>query len=280
MKHILTLTDFSPVAEAAVETAFVFAQQHGADLTIYHNSEDGDLVMYELVGDSEIEHFALEKAISTPPVSKWKALAKKHNINARYLTGCADFIKKIYKVTDVLEIDLIVMGSTGAHGRKGYVWGSNTEKVIKHVDIPVLVLKKPVRNYRLKNIVFASSFDSQEKDVLKFALDLLQPDTDATIHLLSVDTSSFFSQPMALMQAAMKEFKEVAAPYTAKSHFYNDYSIEAGIRHFMEELKPDLLIMSNKNEKPVKRMFFGSNTIDAINHSDYPVLSVDYNEQT
>ena len=276
MKHILTLTDFSQLAENAVEAAFLFAKKYGADLTIYHNSEDGDLIMYELVGEPEIEHFTITKSITSPPVSKWKQLAKKHNVTARYLTGSADFIKKIFDITEILEIDLIVMGSSGAGGKKEIIWGSNTEKVVKHVDIPVLVIKKPITDYRLKNIVFASAFDTKEKEVLKFALNLLKPPADATIHLLSIDTSSFFTQPMALMKTAMEDFIEVANPYEVKSHFYKDYSIDAGIRHFMEDVKADLLVMSNRNEKPIKRMISGNNTLKAINHSDFPVLSIDY----
>ena len=70
MKHILTLTDFSKVAENAVEAAFVFAKQYDADLTIYHNSVDGDLIMYELVGNPEIEHFTLNKTIKSAPITK------------------------------------------------------------------------------------------------------------------------------------------------------------------------------------------------------------------
>ena len=276
MKHILTLTDFSLIAENAVEAAFVFAKQYGADLTIYHNSVDGDLIMYELVGQPEIEHFSLNNSFKTAPISKWKDLAKKHNVVARYLTGSADFVKKIFEITSILEIDLIVMGSSGAGGRKEIIWGSNTEKVVKHVDIPVLVIKKPIINYRITNIVFASAFDSNEKEVLSFALDLLKPPSDATIHLLSVDTTSFFTQPMALMKTAMKDFESAVSPYKVKSYFYKDYSIEAGISHFMEEVKPDLLIMSNKHEKPIKRFLSGNNTIKAINHSEFPVLSIDY----
>ena len=278
MKQILTLTDFSQIAETAVESAFILANKYGAELTIYHNTEDGDLIMYELVGDPEIEHFTIQNSITSPPVSKWKQLAKKHNVTARYLTGSADFIKKIFDITEILEIDLIVMGSSGAGGRKEIIWGSNTEKVVKHVDIPVLVIKKPMTDYRMKNIVFASAFDVKEQEVLRFALNLLNPPSDATIHLLSIDTSSFFTQPMGLMKTAMSDFEEIVKPLNVKSHFYKDYSIDAGIRHFMEEVDADILVMSNKNEKPIKRMISGNNTIKAINHLTHPVLSIDYKQ--
>lgn len=276
MKHILTLTDFSSIAESAVEAAFVFAEKYGTDLTIYHNAVDNDLIMYELSGEPKIEHFKLNNSISVAPISKWKSLAKKHGIDARYMTGSADFIKKIFDITEILEIDMIVMGSTGAGGKKGFDWGSNTEKVVKHVDVPVLVIKRPIKDYRIDNIVFASSFDSGEKHILKFALELLKPPRDAQIHLLSVDTSSFFTQPFAIMNSAMKDFETLVKPFKSKSHFYADYSIEAGIRHFMDEVQPDILIMSNKNEKPIKRFFSGNNTLKTINKSDFPVLSIDY----
>lgn len=276
MKHILTLTDFSEVAEQAVETAFVFAEKYGSDLTIYHNAVDGDMIMYELVGDPEIEHFKLQDQISSAPISKWKALAKKHNVVVRYLSGAADFIKKIYRITEILDIDMIVMGSSGAGGKNEFVWGSNTEKVVKNVDLPVMVIKGPMRDYRIDNIVFASSFDNEEKDVLRYALDLLKPTSDAVVHLLSVDTTSFFTQPAVLMKTAMKEFETLVKPLNAKSYFYADYSIEAGIRHFMQEVQPDILIMSNRNEKPIKRFLSGNNTLKAISNSNYPVLSIDY----
>ena len=276
MKQILTLTDFSAIAEGAVEAAFIYAKQFGAELTIYHNSVDGDLIMFELIGDPEIEHFTLNNQIKTAPIDKWKQLARKHNVTARYLTGSADFIKKIFDITAILEIDLIVMGSAGAGGRKEIIWGSNTEKVVKHVDIPVLVIKKPIKKYRLDNIVFASAFDTSDREVLTYALKLLKPPSSATIHLLSIDTSSFFTQPMALMKTAMKEFESLVEPYNVKSHFYKDYSIDAGIRHFMEDQNADLLIMSNRNEKPIKRLLSGNSTIKAINHSEFPVLSIDF----
>src|SRR5690606_16228359 len=48
------------------------------------------------------------------------------------------------------DADLIVMGSHGASGLRELLVGSNAEKIVRHANIPVLVIKKynkaPIRN--------------------------------------------------------------------------------------------------------------------------------------
>lgn len=275
MKNILTLTDYSPVAENAVEASYVFSKSYKTNLYIYHNSTDGDLIEYSLANTNALNITSLEDN-SDCPIEKWKELSINHQVNATLLHGSGNLLKNVESIIKKYNIDLVIMGSTGAGGKKEYIWGTNTEKVIHEIDCPVLVIKKPMNDYRIDNIVFASSFDSNEREVFKFAMNLLSPPKDATVHLLSIDTLSYFTQPTIVMKQAMKEFEELAAPYKVKSHFYQDYSIDAGIRHFLQEIKPDLLIMSNKDTSPVKRFIKGSNTIRAVHHADFPVLTIDY----
>lgn len=51
-------------------------------------------------------------------------------------------IHGISQVSKDYEIDLIVMGSHGSSGIQELLIGSNTEKVIRNSEIPVLVIKK------------------------------------------------------------------------------------------------------------------------------------------
>lgn len=61
-----------------------------------------------------------------------------------------------------------------------------------------------------------------------------------------------------------------------KIHFYKDYTVEAGIRHMSESIEADLVSLSNHNRRPLKRIFSGSNVEALINHSQIPVLSIDF----
>ena len=276
MNHILTLTDFSKVSDHAVKAAFVFAAKNKSSLTIYHNEDGTNLNSYDLSDTSDCTQLLADYADHATLLNEWIALAKKYDIAAKNLVGPHDFISEIKQLNEKLEVDMIVMGSTGAGGKVEYFWGSNTEKVVKKVDCPVLVIKSPMQDYVMDNIVFASSFDTSEKEILKYALELLNPPPHAVIHLLSIDTSSYFSQPTALMREVMKDFEELVKPFKAVSHFHKDYSVDAGIRHFIEDVKPDVLVMNNKDEKPLKRFLQGSNTLRAVNHSDFPVLTIDF----
>lgn len=275
MKNILTLTDYSSIAENAVETAFVFSKNYNTNLYIYHNNIDGEVTEYNLSNTDKLSFTTLKGELNCPIVN-WKELCNEYNVNATVLQGYGNLVKNVSDIIDKYGIDIVIMGSIGAGGKDEYIWGTNTEKVIHEVDCPVLVIKRPMTDYRIDNVVFASSFDTNEREAFQFALNLLSPPKDAMIHLLSVDTLSYFTQPTVIMKKAMKEYEILASPYKVKSHFYKDYNIDAGIRHFLQEIKPDVLIMSNKNTNPIKRFIRGSNTIRAVHHADFPVLTIDY----
>lgn len=70
------------------------------------------------------------------------------------------------KVAQVRHIDLIVMSSHGALGLNEFFVVSNTEKVVRTSDMPVLVVKTPNLNFRIKDIVFA--YDFTDDTILAF----------------------------------------------------------------------------------------------------------------
>ena len=49
---------------------------------------------------------------------------------------------EINNIVKEQDIDLVVMGSHGATGLSGLFLGSNTEKVVRICEVPVLVIKK------------------------------------------------------------------------------------------------------------------------------------------
>ena len=271
MRHILTLTDYSGDAENAVESAFIFAKKYNSDLTIYHNIEEEEIMTFDLGNNGSLD-------LNSPdiPIDKWTQLAKDNGVKTTLLLSRKSFVKSISEIIEDHEIDLVIMGSNGTSNTEEMIWGSNTEKVINQIDTPVLVINDKITDYRIDNIVFASDYDETDKEVIKYALDFIKPTKDAVIHLLHVKTTSLFSLPTVLMNSFVKEFKKGLEPYTVQTHSYSDYSVEAGIRHFMEEVKPDLLIMNNKHYNPLIRFIKGSNTLKAVNNSSFPVLTIDY----
>ena len=276
MRSILALTDYSTLSEFAITAAFKLAKQYGAELTIFHNSMAGELIEYGVEHDLQIKTIEPNSEDNTSNLVAWNALATEHKIQPTILFGSGKILKNIDHIVQKYDIDIIIMGSTGAGGKKEYLWGSNTQRVVENVDCPVLIIKKEMSDYRLDNIVFASSFNKEDKEVFSYFLNLINPPKDAIIHLLTVDTDSFFNQPSPLMKEVFKDYQKLAQPYKTEAHFYQGYSVDAGIRKFLHEVNPDILVMSNRFNKPIKHALQGNETLRAVNHSEFPVLTIDY----
>ena len=186
------------------------------------------------------------------------------------------FLDDIVKLMEEIKFDLIVMGSHGAGGKEEWFLGSNTQKVVRNVHCDTLVVKYPIKEVNFNKVLFASNLYSEEKEVLEHFLQFIKNFDVEDLHVMTVNTMGFFHQPRVLIMEALKEFQNIASGFNVKTHFYPDYSVEAGIRHFAEEKDLDLVAISNKKRNPLKRIFQGSNVEMLVNHLKHPVLCIDY----
>ncbi len=278
IQNILVPTDFSTCATFAVNAAVLLAKKHDATLhlitcttpiqgkptTSNHGEEDADYK--RLINKTDLLLNDLEKNIK----------AKHEKIIGKQVFG--SLVEAILTYTEANEIDLIVMGSHGVSGKNEYFIGSNTQKVVRKVHTPVLVIKNPVEHVNFKKVVFASAFNLSDKAVFEKMIELVSMD-EPEIHLVMINTSSWFGQPAALSKAAMEGFKKYCYPLKCHIHFYRDFNIDAGIRHLSEDIKADLVSISNHEKHPIKRIFTGSSVEALVNHSEIPVLSLDYRDE-
>src|SRR6187551_2374221 len=152
MKKILIPTDFSKYADEAIEVGAQIAKKNGCEIFLIH--------MLELPGQM---NDAIKGETSIPEIMLFKRKAEetlKNIKNRPYLAGV--------KVTEVVrldgayhginnyikqnEIDLIIMGSHGASGINEILVGSNTEKVVRQSETPVLVIKNKINDFKIQNI--------------------------------------------------------------------------------------------------------------------------------
>ncbi len=275
IQHILVPTDFSTCATFAVNAATLLAKKHNANLHIIscssfvegkpitQNHGEEDAVHKRKIKNTDLLLKDLEKSI--------KASHKK--ITSRQVFG--SLVEAIQTYCEANQIDLIVMGSHGVSGKNEYFIGSNTQKVVRKIHTPVLVIKNPLENVDFKKVIFASEFNLSDKAVFEKMLEFVKID-QPEIHLVMINTSSWFGQPFALSKAAMEGFKKYCYPLECHLHFYRDFNVDAGVRHLSEDIKADLITISNHERRPIKRIFTGSSVEALVNHSEIPVLSIDY----
>ncbi|MFD2552086.1 universal stress protein [Bizionia sediminis] len=271
MKRILVPTDFSKEAEQALKVAAQLAKKHDCEIYLLH--------MLELPLD-QID--ALSQYSELPEAMFFMKLAHQKfekTMSQEYLKGLTvhetvDFNKTFTGISDTCKthnIDLIVMGSHGANGFKEMFIGSNTEKVVRTSEIPVLVIKNEHDNFEINNFVFASDFKNDNKGTYLQAVNLAKI-LDAKIHLLFVNTANNFITTNTA-KARILDFIAGSNFENYTISIYNDDSVEKGILNFSHIVNADLIGISTHGRQGIAHFFNGSISEDLVNHAKRPVIT-------
>lgn len=145
-KRILVATDGSTLSKKAVNRAVELAELNGAELVALNvvpryptNYYDGGIAM-EAIDVSRVEKQWTEKGQTLVDAVKKLSLSK--GVNAKAVTVKSDTVSdSIISTAKKHRCDLIVMASHGRRGIKRLLLGSETQHVLTHTTIPVLVLR-------------------------------------------------------------------------------------------------------------------------------------------
>jgi nucleotide-binding universal stress UspA family protein len=167
------------------------------------------------------------------------------------------------------KIDLMVMGTHGASGLKEFFVGSNTEKIVRTSEVPVIAIKGSVKISSIKNIVFPNTFGLEQEELTQ-KVKALQNFFKANLHVLYVNTPSTFRRDIEVK----KEMKAFAKRFMLKDYtltIFNDYSEEEGLRNFVADTKADMVAMSTHGRRGINHLMSGSIAEDVVNHLTCPI---------
>ena len=145
-KRILVATDGTKLSKKAVGSAISLAALCGAELVAlkvvprYPVSyfEGGIALPAEDIKRIE-EHWGHEGQMVVDAIAK---LGHKKGIEVKPLTVRSDVVSDAVLATvEKLDCDLVVMASHGRRGVKRLLLGSETQQVLTHAKVPVLILK-------------------------------------------------------------------------------------------------------------------------------------------
>jgi len=145
-KHLLVPTDGSPLSDKAVERAVSFAKEGKAQLTFFFVVPDGSTSLY---GDAallrSIDPQSITKNIDQRihnVLNKAQVVAEAAGVSCQLLSAVSNQpFEAIIAAAKNGGCDLILMASHGYSGVKGLLIGSQTQKVLTHSTIPVLVYR-------------------------------------------------------------------------------------------------------------------------------------------
>lgn len=272
MKRILVPIDFSQQALCAAKVAALIAKKTKSDIYLLHMLDLPESVIDMNSGkdtSSPASIFFMKKVHER--FDELKSSSFFDGINVIETVQFHKTFDGVIGESKKLNIDLIVMGSSGASGIKEFVVGSNTEKVVRHSEVPVLVIKKETDDFKIKDIVFATEFKESSKNKFQDVIDFADF-FNAKLHLLFVNTAHKF--------LTTKDFNIKVNDFLTDFKFknytttiYNDNSIERGILNFSKSIDADIIALNTHGRSGLSKLFNGSVGQELTNHALKPVLT-------
>ncbi|NMG45812.1 universal stress protein [Aromatoleum toluvorans] len=145
-KHILVPTDGSPLSESTVARAVSFAKDAGARITFFYAQPDFPMPIYgegALIDPTTPEQFGKAAADEAKRILDAARVAA----DEAGVASDGDTVVNEVPYEAVIDAaqrhgcDLIFMASHGRRGIAGLLLGSETQKVLTHSKIPVLVYR-------------------------------------------------------------------------------------------------------------------------------------------
>jgi len=273
MKKIIVPVDFSEHSTFALKAATQLAKKYNAEIIALHMLElsetfltrgdathTNESIFYYKLAEQKFEEFLsqdfLEDLNVTPLVKHYKVFSE------------------VNDVANSENADLIVMGSHGASGFSEIFMGSNTEKVVRHSETPVLVVKEEVNALEFKNVVFASDFEEEAIAPFIKACKLFKT-LGAKLNLLYVNTPGDYFMSSTEMRNKVNKFVDVTncKHDINKISYISDYTVEKGVINYANHNSMDAISVATHGRTGIAHFFSGSISEDIANHATKPVIT-------
>ncbi|WP_264565625.1 universal stress protein [Flavobacterium sp. N3904] len=271
MKRILIPTDFSKYANQAIEVGAQIAKKNNCEIVLINMLELPTHMNDAVSGETSIPEIMLFKRKAEEMLKSIKDRDYLQGITITEVVRLDSAYEGISNYSNNNDIDLIIMGSHGTSGIEEILIGSNTEKVVRLSKIPVLVIKKEVKDFDVRTILFASDFSEEIKKPFQKFLAVTKF-FDAKLNLVMICTPNSFKSTLV----AEKIMKDFVAEFEMPEHtlnIYNDTNIEKGISNYSNRIDADLIGICTHGRTALTHFFNGSVTEDLVNHISRPVIT-------
>ena len=145
-KHILVPTDGSQLSSDTAKRAIAFAKETHAKVTFFFAKPDYPVAFYgegALIDPTTPDKFAeMAEQQAREILAAHETLAKAEDVVCASTSAVSDIpYEAIIAAAEKSGADLIFMASHGRRGISGLLLGSETQKVLTHSKIPVLVYR-------------------------------------------------------------------------------------------------------------------------------------------
>lgn len=259
MKKMLVPVDFSDNSRKALDFAVALANHFLAEITLYHVFSKGRTEKMDDYlrqnAEEQLENLTNEVRPSL-----------EDGATVIGATVMGDPVSRIADRAGVQDCDLIVMGTQGEGGIKGFLMGSVTLEVIRKVHIPVLAIPQEAAYRPIKTAVFALDDTGLTSPQTLQALRDIVYAFGGVIRVYHQVEEARTAIPNLLVDSALEGVQH---------SFHQEVSEEeiwSGIHHYAREQDADLLCLIRRDRGFLERLFHRSVTREELNVSPLPIL--------
>lgn len=265
MQKILVPTDFSPIADNALNYAIEIAAKFKSEILLYHcysfhRKIDRD---WNFPDDEQPYVKNIERKMNFTK-GKFSAKVKEKGVVLRTGIEEENVTSLFTWMVDKYDISLIVMGSKGATGLEKMVFGSVAASALENARVPLLVVPPNYPFLPLNQIILATDLNKISESVLD-TLRSLALTFSAKVTFLNVDTDSKIELP----KINDLDLKDVETDFLEVPM---SVSVNQSINTFISQNKCDLLCMIRRKRGYFQRIFKTSISKTQLYDSAVPLL--------
>lgn len=277
LRHITVATDLSPRGETAVIRALQLAQQHTASVLALsvippiRTVSDDQWWNQQKISADELQA-RLESETETRLQHSLADADPGIAADARVVVGRQRAYVEIVHAAQAEESDLVVIGAHGGHFLHRLLLGTTAERVVRHCDRPVLVVKQEPRE-AYRKILVPVDFSSLSDAALQFAGDIAPQARISVLHSYELWFESWVGLGYDLDEHVLALLEEMAHEARARlADAISRAGLDAAvtpqlvrhgypgriITHVAQEQSIDLIVMGTHGRSSLDQALLGS----------------------
>jgi nucleotide-binding universal stress UspA family protein len=183
------------------------------------------------------------------------------------------FLDTLEKYVRNNDIQLIIMGITGATRLGQIFMGSNTLNIVKRGIVPVIIVPPDARSESAKNVMLLTDFQDIENTIpiksVKAVLDLFKP----SLHVVNVDHEHYVELTEEYKAERVK-LENMLAGYNPEFSFIRMFDFVEAANQFVVDRNIDLIMTFPRKHSFLSNVFKTTNTTKLAYHSHVPIVAI------
>ncbi len=271
MKNILLPTDFSENSKSAIKFAMKFFEGETCTFHILNSQKPSGYitadVLYGAPGTSIYDGILNDNKKELEKMIRFcESISEKENFTFVPKIDFDNIVDSVNQAVTKNNIELIVMGTNGATGAAEVVFGSNTLKIIRNVDCPVMVIPQRYIFEKIESVLLSLIYQYEVSNKTFKVLSEIVKKHNASLKILEIKEEN--------IQLAFQRnnAEEVFNAIDFERFFIKNIPTPIAINAFEQLIPIQLHAMIVERKTFLDRFIFGSDTSKISYNSKIPIL--------